>query len=164
MKAILFGSPWPYRLLRLLLAGVFIWAGAVKLVEPRAFARLVSAYGLVPENLLVPFAIGLPLIEVLAGMGLLMDVRGSVETVFGLLLLFVGVLTLGILKDLDVDCGCFSVEDLDKQSRLRMALWRDLALMTVALYLFFWRWVRRQPGACPGSSRLDARLCKEEYR
>ena len=75
----------------------------------------VAVESLVPEPLLPFVAVGLPLIEVLAGLGLLFDIRGSLTTISGLLAMFVFVLWYGILKDLDVDCGCFGPEDLAGQ-------------------------------------------------
>ena len=164
LRAILWGSPWPYRLVRLFLAGLFLWAGAAKLLEPRAFARLISSYGLAPESLLVPIAVGLPLIEVLVGLGLAFDIRGSAASALALLLLFVAVLGFGLMSELDVDCGCFSVEDTDRHNGLKTALWRDLALLAMVSYLMFRRWARRQPGRWAGSSELGSQLCKEEYR
>jgi uncharacterized membrane protein YphA (DoxX/SURF4 family) len=46
--------PWPYRIVRLALAALFIYGGAIKLFDPKAFAATISAYDLVPETFL-PF-------------------------------------------------------------------------------------------------------------
>ena len=51
---------WLYRLCRWTLGGIFIYAGGTKLLEPQIFAVLIEAYGIVPEGLLMPVAIGLP--------------------------------------------------------------------------------------------------------
>jgi uncharacterized membrane protein YphA (DoxX/SURF4 family) len=51
---------WLYRLCRWTLGGIFIYAGSTKLLEPEIFAVLIEAYGIVPERLLMPVAIGLP--------------------------------------------------------------------------------------------------------
>ncbi|MGA2401884.1 MAG: MauE/DoxX family redox-associated membrane protein, partial [Syntrophobacteraceae bacterium] len=90
-------SPLLHRLMRVLLGGAFIFAGASKLLDPRAFARTVSAYGLLPEQLLVPVAIVLPALEFMAGTGLLFNVRGSLKVITGLLSLFLIVLGYAIL-------------------------------------------------------------------
>jgi uncharacterized membrane protein YphA (DoxX/SURF4 family) len=133
-----------YQVLRIGLAGLFIYAGVVKLVDPKAFARTVSAYGIIPDALLPVVAIGFPILETVSGIGLLFDIRGSLAVISGLLTLFVVVLGFGVLKDLDVDCGCFGVEELAKQDSLRRALYRDLALIgTVVPYLYLYRHVHR---------------------
>lgn len=132
-------SPWPYRTIRSVLGMVFVWAGLTKLADPEGFAEIISAYELVPESLLVVVAIGLPALEVLAGLGLVFDVQGSLSIIFGLLALFVFVLWFGILRDLDIDCGCFSPSDLAEHTSLRQAMYRDCVMMAGAFYLFWWR-------------------------
>ncbi len=103
-------SPLPYITVRLILGSVFVYAGVVKILDPKAFASIISQYGLVPESLLVPVAIGLPLVEILAGLGLIFNIRGSLPTIFGLLVMFIFVLWYGILQELNIDCGCFTTE------------------------------------------------------
>ena len=133
---------WLYRIVRFVLGGIFIWAGASKLMAPRAFTELISAYELLPEGLLVPVAIGLPGLELLAGIGLIFDIRGCLEVVTGILLFFAGVLWFGNLKGLDIACGCFSSEELREHEDLRHALYRDFLFLGLALYLFVWRRIR----------------------
>jgi uncharacterized membrane protein YphA (DoxX/SURF4 family) len=124
-----------------MLAGIFIYAGSAKLLEPEIFAVLIEAYGIVPEGLLMPVAIVLPLLEVIAGIGLLFDIRGSLALITGLLVLFMAVLGYGIWMGLDVDCGCFGPEDPEAEAfhGLRLSLYRDLAMMAGVLFLYVWR-------------------------
>ena len=129
---------WSERMVRMGLGGVFIAAGALKLSAPREFARVIEAYGIVPDPLLAFVAIGLPALEVLAGLGLLFGVRGSLGVILGLLVTFVGVLAFAVLMDLEVDCGCFSTEELDKRAGLRWALARDFLMIGAAGFLY-WR-------------------------
>ncbi len=132
-------SPWPSQIFRIGLGAVFTFAGAVKLWDPRAFARTISGYGLIPDEFLVPVALGLPTLELVAGMGLTFNRRWAYGLVLGLLVLFIAVLGFGIWNDLDVDCGCFSQQELDAKLGLRMALARDLAMLAVVAYLIVWR-------------------------
>jgi hypothetical protein len=135
---------WSYRLCRWTLGGVFIYAGGTKLVEPEIFAVLIEAYGIVPERLLMPVAIGLPLLKVIAGIGLLFDIRGSLALITGLLVLFIVVLGYGIWMGLDVDCGCFGPEDPEAEAfhGLRMSLFRDLFMMAGVAFIYVYRWYR----------------------
>jgi uncharacterized membrane protein YphA (DoxX/SURF4 family) len=143
IRAVL-SSPWLYQILRIGLAGLFIYAGVIKLLDPKAFAHTISSYDIVPEVFLPVVAVGLPLLETVAGVGLLFDIRGSLAVISGLLTLFVVVLGFGILKDLDVDCGCFGVDELVKQDSLRQALYRDLALIGIIVpYLYLSRRFRQ---------------------
>lgn len=152
----LVASLWLYRGIRILLAALFIYGGAVKLIDPHAFARTISAYDLVPEPLLPFVAIGLPAVEFLAGLALAFDLRGSLATITGLLALFLAVLGYGIFQDLDVDCGCFGAEELDKQAGLRLAFYRDLALAGIVVpYLYFSRRMRLQKEKVPKEGLTD---------
>ena len=135
-------SWWTDRIVRWGLALVFLYAGTVKLLDPKAFARSISQYGLAPDFLLPVLAIGLPLLEILGAVGLIFAIRGSLSLIFGLLLFFVTVLWYGILNDLDVDCGCFSAEELQAQAGLWQAFYRDLIMIGAAIFLYMSRWIR----------------------
>lgn len=128
-----------YLLVRIALAVLFIYAGTLKLMSPKAFARVISQYDLLPEPLLPVVAIGLPIIEVLAGIALIFDLRSGLHGVSGLILLFVFVLGYGVYNEMDVDCGCFGPEELANQRSLVRALYRDLALLGGAAFLYLSR-------------------------
>lgn len=132
---------WIYRLLRWSLGGIFIYSAWTKLLAPQTFAVLLDAYGLVPQALLLPMAVMLPALEMVAGIGLLFDIHGSLAAITGLLLLFVAILGYGIRMGLDVDCGCFGPDDPEAQAfhGLQPALYRDLAMLTSAAFLYGWR-------------------------
>jgi uncharacterized membrane protein YphA (DoxX/SURF4 family) len=135
--------PWPYRIVRLALAALFIYSGVIKLFDPQAFAAIISSYDLVPEALLPVFAVGLPVIETAAGLALVFDRPWGLHLVTVMLVFFVLVLGYGILGDLDVDCGCFGAEDLDRRAGLRAAFYRDLMLLGVVIpYLYLSRRLR----------------------
>jgi uncharacterized membrane protein YphA (DoxX/SURF4 family) len=132
---------WAYRLTRWGLAAVFFGAGATKLADPAAFAALIDAYGLVPDPLLLPLAVGLPLVEVVAAIGLLTDIRGSLAVIAGLMAVFIAILVYGIHMGLDVDCGCFAPGDIESRAYhgLRAALYRDLVMTAGIVFLYAWR-------------------------
>jgi uncharacterized membrane protein YphA (DoxX/SURF4 family) len=123
------------------LGGIFIFAGGTKLLAPEIFAVLIEAYGIVPDVLLLAVAIGLPLLEVIAGIGILFDIRGSLAAIAGLLVLFMAVLGYGIWMGLDVDCGCFSPEDPEAEAfhGLKLSFYRDLVMMAGVFFLYAWR-------------------------
>ena len=138
--------PWVCLLLRLGLAVVFIYGGVVKLFDPKGFAKLLSQYGLVPEELLPIVAVGLPLLESTAGVGLIFNVKGSLAVITGLLVLFAAVLRYGVLNDMIIDCGCFGAGEIATLDGLRRAFYRDLILLGVAASLFVAQ--RMRPGIC----------------
>lgn len=136
---------WLYRLLRFLLGIVFIYSGTTKLMAPEVFAVLIEAYGILPDPLLMPVAVMLPAAEVLAGAGLIVDLRGSLAAITAMLLLFVLILGYGISMGLDVDCGCFGPEDPEARAfhGLRPALYRDFGMLACVCFLYLWRRLQR---------------------
>jgi len=132
-------SPWTYRVIRFILGSIFVYAGFIKLIDPKGFAQTISQYDIVPAFLLAPFAIGLPALEFLAGLGLILNIRGSLSVIFSLLVVFTAVLGYGILNDLNVDCGCFSPEEITGRNNLRQAFYRDLFMIAGVFLLFFSR-------------------------
>jgi uncharacterized membrane protein YphA (DoxX/SURF4 family) len=154
---------WIYHFLRLALAGIFIYAGVVKLLGPKAFAHAIAQYDMIPEGLLPLVAIGLPALEVLAGLGLILEVRGSLSTITILLFVFLVILGYAVWQNLDIDCGCFTADELDAQHNVRTAFWRDL-IMIGATFFLYWRrrsrplqslWIRKLPLWLKGKAKND---------
>jgi uncharacterized membrane protein YphA (DoxX/SURF4 family) len=150
-------------LLRWVLGAVFAYAGVVKLLDPTGFAEVIARYGLLPQALTPAAAIGLPALEVAAGLGLALDLRASLSVVAAMLLLFAGVLWWGVLAGLAVDCGCFSPGELAEHDALRRALYRDLIMLAMAAYLYLWRWTRRGQRS-PAGWRHDYRTTQTEVQ
>ena len=131
-------------MLRWGLGSVFIYSGVSKLMAPQTFSVLIEAYGLLPEVLLMPAALILATVELIAGLGLLADIRGSLGAIAGMLVLFVAILGYGIGMGLDVDCGCFGPDDPEAEAfhGLRTALYRDLFMLAAVGFLYSWRRIR----------------------
>jgi uncharacterized membrane protein YphA (DoxX/SURF4 family) len=129
-----------YHLLRLGLAAIFIYAGLLKLLNPRVFAHALAQYELLPDALLPLVALGLPAAEVLAGLGLVLDLRFSLLAIQGMLLLFLLVLGYAIFRGLDIDCGCFTMDELAERSSVQAAFFRDVVMMGG---VFFLLWARQ---------------------
>jgi uncharacterized membrane protein YphA (DoxX/SURF4 family) len=138
------GLTWLYHVLRLALAGVFIYAGLIKLLDPRAFAHTIAQYDLLPDGLLPLAAVGLPALELLAGIGLAFEVRGSLTLMAVLLLIFSVILGYAVWHNLDIDCGCFTAAELDAQHGVKTAFGRDLLMIGTTLFLY-WRRRSRAP-------------------
>ncbi len=126
-------------LIRSILGGLFAYAGLLKITNIKGFAKTLSLYNLVPEQLLVIVAIMLPLIEIIAGIGLIFDVRFTLSIITGMLIMFIVVLWYGILNNLEIDCGCFSNEELASHDSLRQAFYRDLVMLIGAVYIYLYR-------------------------
>lgn len=137
-------SDWGYRIVRFGYVVLFLYAGMNKLLDPRAFATVIDAFGFVPDLLITPIALGLPILEILAAVGLVFDVRGSLGLVGGLLVFFMAVVSYGMWLGLDIDCGCFGAGDPEGEAykSLRPTFYRNLVLITGIAYLYSWRFLR----------------------
>jgi uncharacterized membrane protein YphA (DoxX/SURF4 family) len=139
-----FLPPLSYHLIRVLISVIFLWSGISKLIDPKSFAAIIDAYGLMPETWNMPLATILPLLEIIFGLGLLLDIRGSLAGITSLLILFMMILGYGIWLGLDVDCGCFGLQNPEAKAfhSLRPAFYRDFVMISGVVYLYFWRYYR----------------------
>lgn len=137
---------WVYRGLRWLVAGVFLWAGSVKLMDPAAFAVVIDAFGILPEGLSGVVAVLLPVVEIAAALALIVEVRWSLETLSALMLLFMAILGYGIFLGLDIDCGCFGPDEPESRafSGLRTSLYRDFGICGLMALVYVSRRLNRR--------------------
>jgi len=131
--------PWLATAARLLLGGVFVVAGALKLPDPAAAVRAVRAYRLLPESLVAPVAFGLPMLEIAVGLALLAGVFVRTAALASAVLLVVFLVGVGSAwaRGLQIDCGCFggggTVAATDTAYPTEVL--RDAAMLVVALAL-----------------------------
>jgi putative oxidoreductase len=121
---------------RLALGGLFVYAGAVKVLDPLDFAQNIRNYRLVGQSLSFIAAVVLPWLEILAGVALASGVwkRASALIISGLLVFFIVLTLVTIARGLDVDCGCFGA--LSRKSGFGVIL-EDLGMLFMGLCLLF---------------------------
>lgn len=131
-----------YMAARLFLAVIFIWAGINKLLEPDNFAVIIDEFDILPLRYAWPAAYILPIIELVAGIGLALDIRGTLTVITGLMLFFIGVVSYGIWQGIDIDCGCFGFYDPETSlfGKLKPALFRDILLLFPIAYCYWFKW------------------------
>jgi hypothetical protein len=119
-------------------------------MDPEAFGVIIDAYGLLPENLIMPVAIMLPGLEAAAAVGLFFDMRGSLSIISALLIIFLAILGYGIWMGLDIDCGCFAPEDPESRAYggLWTALYRDFIMAAGVIYMYVWRFFNSTREEC----------------
>jgi len=137
-----------YFVLRIIIGLLFIYAGASKLSDPGLFAQIIDGYGLVSWSMAKNLAYGLPVFEIVTGTALVLDIRGALGVIVAQLLGFMGVLLYAIHLGLDVDCGCFGLEDPGETGS--GGLWESIirdVLMLGACFMMYW--LRRVAGITP---------------
>lgn len=100
---------WLVIVARLALAGLFAWAAVPKVLDPHAFAESISNYRLLPELMVGPLAIFVPLLELSISLSLVtgFHARGAALAATGMLLVFAAAMAQAILRDINIECGCF---------------------------------------------------------
>jgi hypothetical protein len=124
-----------YHLGRLLLGGLFLYAGLVKAADVTAFARDVANYQILPYSWNYLVAATLPYIEFLAGLLLVANrrVRPAALVTGGLTAVFMLVLVSVVARGLDIDCGCFRSGG---RTTAVAALWRDAGLLLLSIVTY----------------------------
>ncbi len=141
-------------LARLVVGGVWVVAGALKLPEPDESVRAVRAYDLLPEAVVPVVGHALPVVEVLVGACLLVGLltRGSAVVSSILLVAFIVGISSAWARGLQIECGCFGGGAGPAQNAAAKYPWeiaRDLGLLALSAWLV---WRPRTPWA------LDNRL------
>lgn len=128
--------------LRVSLAGVFIYAGAVKAPWPRRFAVDVESYRLVSPAVAAVVAGYLPYLEIVGGLAILIPRVAAGAT------LVLGTLTGGFLaalisawaRGLEIRCGCFGAGDA---ATAAYPWWITRDVVLLAACVIVWRTLPR---------------------
>ncbi len=136
-KNILF-SLKAYQVVRVALGVVFIVSGGIKVVDINSFSEVINAFAILPYGMSYPAAILFSVSELVLGIGLIADIRGSLTGILSLLLLFALVLSWALYMGYDIDCGCFGPEDPEAKAfaSLKTSLIRDVLMIGLVFYLY----------------------------
>lgn len=94
---------------RLLLAGVWLYAGATKVGDLAASTRAVKAYQLLPNPVAEAIGAALPFVEIALGLLLLLGLATRLAAATSALVMagFVAGIATAWARGLRIDCGCF---------------------------------------------------------
>jgi putative oxidoreductase len=124
-------------LLRLLLGGLFIYAGVGKIWNPSNFSAAIDNYRMLPYALVPIMAAVLPWVEVLCGLLLIFNrwLLGAGLIMIVLNAMFLIAIGAAMVRGLDIDCGCFSAAG--SASRVGAArLLEDVLFLVAAVIIF----------------------------
>lgn len=132
-------APWASTGARLVLGGVFLVAGALKIIDPQSAVAAVRAYELLPVSMATIVGWGQPFVEVALGVLLLAGIATRiVAAASGLLLvIFIAAVVSAAVRGLSIDCGCFGGGGPvpPGQTAYGIEILRDLGLLLLALWL-----------------------------
>lgn len=125
---------------RMILGGLFVVAGLLKLQNPSSFADTVAAYDYFFVWMINPIALMLPVLEIILGIMMFIPiqvfVRIGAKGILFLNFLFILLLSLSLYQGKNVECGCFGnfyLFGLDESIHLTIA--RDISFLLVAIFV-----------------------------
>ena len=129
-----------WRAVDLIVAAVFIYAGAIKALDPIRFAGDIDNYKILPWAIGVRLAFYLPWLEIFCGLALIARrlYLGGLWILTALISVFIVATVAAKVRGLDITCGCFGHASKNWSFSTHVAL--DLVLLGALLFL-----VRKSP-------------------
>jgi putative oxidoreductase len=126
-----------WRLVDLVIAVIFIYAGAIKVLDPVQFANDIDNYKILPWTIGVGLAFYLPWLEIFCGLALIFRLlyRGALSILTALVAIFIVATIAAKVRGLDITCGCFGHASQNWNFPAHLAL--DLVLLACVILLFY---------------------------
>jgi uncharacterized membrane protein YphA (DoxX/SURF4 family) len=135
---------WISTAFRLVLAGVWLYAGAIKLTQPGGARDAVIAYRIFPASWVDLLGWALPALEIGLGALLLLGLFTRAASIASALLFtafIIGISSVWI-RGYSIDCGCFGgggdITEAGKTWRYTSELLRDALFTGMACWLVWW--------------------------
>jgi uncharacterized membrane protein YphA (DoxX/SURF4 family) len=134
-------QPWLTLLARLILGGVLLAAGGLKIGNLQKSAMAVRAYEMLPVSLANSLGYALPWIEVGIGSLLIVGVAVRISGLLGAftMLAFIIAISQAWARGLSIDCGCFggggAIDPED--TKYLSEIIRDIGLLALGIYLYY---------------------------
>ena len=124
--------------LRVILGAIFIYASVNKLFHGEEFAKAIKNYEMMPLFTINILAIILPYVEFITGILLITGIykKGSSAIAILSLVVFLIALTSAYARGLDINCGCFSLENTSSKSDILTRIFEDILMIVVAVVVF----------------------------
>jgi putative oxidoreductase len=125
------------RIVGLIVGGIFIYAGVIKVMDPIGFARDIDNYHMLPWALSIRLAFYLPWLEVFCGLAVLFGLfyRGGLLILTALISIFIIASIVAKARGLDITCGCFGHASKNLSFAWHLAL--DFVLLAAGAFLWF---------------------------
>src|SRR6266516_1693704 len=124
-----------WRIVDLVVGGIFIYAGAIKMLDPAGFANDIDNYKILPWTIGVALAFYLPWLEILCGVALIVRrlYLGGLSILTALISIFIAASIAAKIRGLDIACGCFGHASKNWNFSTHLVL--DLVLLGLVIFL-----------------------------
>src|SRR5438046_7198555 len=98
-----------WRILAVIVGGIFVYAGVLKIIDPVRFGLDIDNYKMLPWFVSVHLAFYLPWLEIFCGAALVFRFlyRGGLSILTALAVIFIAATVAAKVRGLDITCGCF---------------------------------------------------------
>jgi len=126
-----------WRIVDLVVGGIFIYAGAIKALDPIRFASDIDNYKILPWMIAAGLAFYLPWLEIFCGLALISRrlYLGGLRIFTELTSVFILAAVAAKIRGLDITCGCFGHASQQWSFSGHLAL--DFAILVALLALYF---------------------------
>lgn len=117
-------------MMKLSLSVIFLYAGYVKILDPKQFFIDISNYQILPDYIVYISSYFLPPFEIIIAVCLFIKSKSKVALflISSLLIIFLIAIISAWIRGLDISCGCFG----KGSSSLTMTFIRNCVLLTFA--------------------------------
>jgi hypothetical protein len=138
-----------WRIVDLIIAAIFIYAGVLKAIDPVQFAHDIDHYKILPWTIGVGLAFYLPWLEIFCGLALIFRLfyRGALSILTALAVVFLVATIAAKVRGLDITCGCFGHASENWSFPAHLAL--DLGILTALAALCYCSVARARANAAP---------------
>jgi putative oxidoreductase len=126
-----------WRILDFAVGGIFIYAGAIKALDPVRFAHDIDNYKILPWTIAAGLAFYLPWLEIFCGLAVIARrfYRGGLALLILSVLVFLIATIAAKGRGLDITCGCFGHASEHWSFGLHVAV--DLGILAALICLWF---------------------------
>jgi uncharacterized membrane protein YphA (DoxX/SURF4 family) len=138
-------------LVRVLLGGLLVAAGVLKVGHPAELAASIAAYRILPAAIVGPLALALPYLEILLGGYLIAGLFTRVAAIVAAVqfVAYAAAIASAVVRHIAANCGCFGPNDTSVADWPHVAF--DLALAALSAFVAF---------RAPGMFAVDRKLLR----
>ena len=131
-------------IIRLALGSLFLYVSIDKITDPSKFALIIHNYRILPVEIINAVALIVPWIEAVLGIALIFGIwiEASALLLSGIIVVFIVLLMTAIIRGLNIQCGCFSV-DAESEMVSWMRVIEDIGMLAGSLYIWFYSLLNR---------------------
>ncbi len=119
-------------LFRLIIGGIFIYAGILKVIDISTFELSIRNYKILNDPWVAIVALTLPPLEIITGTCIVFKFlyQGALAVICFILIIFITALTSLLFRNIDINCGCLGLN-----TTIHIQILIDVSILTACIFL-----------------------------